>query len=78
MGENNSLSIAKQIASEVIASRAALLAIFAVSFAKPWDDQQSWGWRTLPFEGLRADLREEFVAVTYTLTNPATFYQKSQ
>ena len=62
-----------------MASMAALLAIFAVSFAKPWDDQQSWRWRTLPFEGLRANLHEEFVAVTHTLTNPATtFYQKSQ
>ncbi len=77
MGENSSLSITKQIASEVMASMAALLAIFTVSFAKPWDDQQSWRWRTLPFEGLRANLREEFVAVTHTLTNPATFYQES-
>ena len=67
------MSVAKQIASEVMASMAVLLAIFAEWFAKPWDDLQSWRSCTLPFEGLRADLREEFVAVMRTLANPATF-----
>ena len=46
----------KQIMSKVAVSLGALLVAFAVWFAKPWDDLQSWRWYTLPFEGLRGEL----------------------